>query len=316
MIRRLLHALAGHSNGSDAPVPFTVKCPAGHVVRGLRQRRHQVVSCAECGVDVFVLPRSPFPDRNDPRSKVRTRRSPWRRPLVAAALAILIVASALAGLFVALTRRSAETADVETHVSAAEQALSEGRLRRAVDEFAKARELALERPDTLAASQLRTLTQEYRETSLVADLLSESLAEILIRAARSHEDEWKAQFEKRYLGPGQANAVVFDAEVRRGAAGQYHLDWELKAGDERARLEIGDLAILHDLPLDEPRRLLFGARLGSIAREQNGVWVVRFEPSSGVLLTDRRTVVACYPGPVDAELLKRLDEQRKWMEEK
>jgi hypothetical protein len=316
VIRRLFHALAGPSNGSDTSVPFAVTCPAGHVVRGLRQRRHQVVSCAECGVDVFVLPRSPFPDRNDPRSKGRTRRSPWRRPLVAAALAILIVASALAGLFVALTRRSAETADVETHVSAAEQALSEGRLRRAVDEFAKARELALERPDILVASRLRALTQQYRETSLVADLLSESLAEILIRAARSHEDEWKAQFEKRYLGPGQANAVVFDAEVRRDAAGQYHLDWDLKAGDEPTRLEIGDLVVLGDLPLNQPRRLIFGARLGSIAREQNGVWVVRFDPSSGVLLTDPRVVAACYPEAVDSELSKLLDEQRKWIEEK
>jgi hypothetical protein len=313
VIRRLFRALAGHSNGSDTPVPFAVTCPAGHVVRGLRQRRHQVVSCAECGVDVFVLPRSPFPDRIETRSLVRTRRSPWRRPLVAAALALLIVAGALAGLFVALTRRSAETADVETHVSAAEQALSEGRLRLAVDEFAKARERLLERPDVLTASRLRTLTQQYRETSLVADLLSESLAEILFRAARSQADEWKAQFEKRYLGPGQANAIVFDAEVRRDAAGQYHLDWDLKAGDEPARLEIGDLAVLHDLPLNQPRRLIFGARLGGIAREQNGVWVVRFEPSSGVLLTDPRIAAACWPDPVDKTLLKVLEEQQVWV---
>jgi len=181
VIRRLFHALAGPSNGSDTSVPFAVTCPAGHVVRGLRQRRHQVVSCAVCGVDVFVLPRSPFPDRNDPRSDVRSRRSPWRRPLVAAALALLIVAGALAGLFVALTRRTTDTVDVEMQVLAAEQALSEGRLRRAVDEFAKARERLLERPDVLTASRLRTLTQQYRETSLVADLLSESLAEILFR---------------------------------------------------------------------------------------------------------------------------------------
>jgi hypothetical protein len=316
VIRRLFHALAGHSNGSDASVPFTVKCSAGHVVRGLRQRRHQVVRCAECGVEVFVLPRSPFPDRAEKLRVVGERESPWRRPVVAAALTLLVVTGALAGLLAVLSHENADNGELERRVSAAEKALSEGRLRQAVEELAKARELALARPDALAHSELRALNQRHRETSLVADLLSESLGEILVRAARSHEDEWRAQFEKRYRGPGQANGVVFDADVRRDAAGQYHLDWELKAGDEPARLEIGDLAFLRDLPLSEPRRLIFGARLGSIAREQNGVWVVRFDPISGVLLTDPRTLTTCYPGPVDEELLEILERQRAWVEQK
>jgi len=265
-------------------------------------------------MEVFVLPRSPFLDRSEKKLIGSDRGSPWRRPVVAAALTLLVVAVALTYLFVVLARKGTTDVSLESHVAAADQALSEGRLRRAVEELAKARELALGRPDALPASQLRTLDQRHRETSLVADLLSESLGEILVRAARSNEDEWKAQFEKRYLGPGQANAVVFDAEVRRDAAGQYHLNWDLEAGNEPARLEIGDLAVFHDLPLDEPRRMLFGARLGRIAQEQNGVWVVRFDPASGVLLTDPRVLSACYPAPLDEEVLETLQRQRSWLE--
>lgn len=318
MIRRLLHAWAGKSHRSAASIPVAVKCSAGHIVRGLRQRRHQIVRCAECGLDVFILPRTPFlggggkpgPEPTQPRG------SPWRRPLLAAVLTLLVVAGALVLFLTALTRKAIENATFEAHLSAAENALTEGKLRRAAEELDKARELALRREDALPAAELRDLTHRLREASLLADLLPESLGEILVRAARAPEDEWKAQFAKRYRGPGQANAVVFDAEVRRDGAGQYHLDWELTAGDEPARLEIGGLQLLHDLPLNEPHRLLFGARLESIAREQNGVWVVRFEPTSGVLLTDPRAVAACYPGPSDAELLKLLEQQRQWMQGK
>jgi hypothetical protein len=110
---------------------------------------------------------------------------------------------------------------------------------------------------------------------------------------------------------------VFDAEVRRDATGEYQLDWyfDPPAG-ERVRLEIGDLTLLHNLPLSEPRRLLFGARLSSIAREQNGVWVVRFEPASGVLLTDPRAIAAASNAPIDEPLLELLGQQRQWLEQK
>jgi hypothetical protein len=229
---------------------------------------------------------------------------------------LLVVGGALATLIFALVRKPEDRADPQTHLAAADSALNEGRLRLAVEELGKARELALKSPDALPPTELRTLNQRHREASLLADLLQESLEEILVRAARVPEEEWKAQFEKRYRGPGQANAVVFDAEVRRDVGGLCHIDWVLIAGDEPARLEIGDLRILHDLPLEQPRRLLFGARVESIAREQNGVWVVHFEPASGVLLTDPRAVAACYPHPVDSELLRVLEQQRDWTEAK
>jgi hypothetical protein len=263
---------------------------------------------------VFVLPRSPF-DTSRIGSAFK-KRSPWRLPFLAAAGTLVVMVAALAGLLPLLSRKPQQPPDIRRHLRAAEEAVAAGRLHRAAEEFAEAQKAAQSRPDVLSSAELRALARRYREVGLLADLLSESLEEILERAAHMPEDEWIAQFNKRYRGPGQANAVVFDAEVRLIGAGQYRLDWELKAGEEPARLEIDDLKLLHDLPLQEPRRLLFGARLAGIRREQNGVWVVRFEPTSGVLLTDPRAVAARYPGPVDEKLKDLLDQQRKWVEGK
>jgi hypothetical protein len=235
---------------------------------------------------------------------------------VAAALSFLVVGGALAALLFALNSKPEDVTDPQSHLAAADVALSEGRLRQAVVELAKAREIALGRGDAVTRAELRHLDQRLREATLLADLLPESLEEILARAARVPDEEWNAQFEKRYRGPGQANAVVFETGVRRDGAGQYHIDWELRAGNEPAMLEIDNLVFLHDLPLEQPRRLLFGARLESIARGQNGVWVVRFDPTSGVLLTDPIAVAACYPYPLDAELLKVLEQQRNWLKTK
>jgi hypothetical protein len=201
-------------------------------------------------------------------------------------------------------------------MEAGEQALGEGRIRRAAEEFDAAQRLVSQNPSSLSLAEARRLRRVQHEAHLLADLLSESLEEILLHAARSPEDEWQAQFQQRYKGPGKANAVVFDMEVHHNGAGGYDHDWPLRAVDETARLEIGDLKLLHDLPLDQPRRLLFGARLGQVAREQNGVWVIRFEPDSGVLLTNLEAARACCPPVMYEELPGLLEQQRLWLEGK
>ena len=302
------------SSRLDVNVPFSVKCPAGHLLRGQRQHRHQVIRCPECEADVFVLPLSPF--ASDQAKARRIRGTSWLWPVVIAAATLAVVVSAVLVLLGALRTKPEDSPDVQAHLSASEHALEAGRLHAAAQELTKARQLALQWPDALSPAELRVLNQQLRETSLLADLLSESLEEILERAAHLPEEEWKAQFEKRYRGPQAANAVVFDAEVQQIGLRRYRLDWELFAGQEPARVEIDELQMFEGLPLQEPRRLLFGARLGSIQREQNGVWVVRFEPHSGVLLTDPRAVSIRYPGPVDDEIKNLLERQRRWTEGK
>ena len=104
--------------------------------------------------------------------------------------------------------------------------------------------------------------------------------------------------------------MVFDADVSRDGAGPFRLDFHVRAGGERARVDVNDLTLLTLLPRDRPPRLLFGARLASLAREQGGVWVIRFDPDSGVLLTDETAAGACCP--LDAELRALLARQAEW----
>jgi hypothetical protein len=98
--------------------------------------------------------------------------------------------------------------------------------------------------------------------------------------------------------------------VRRDPDGSHHLEnYEVTAAEEKAVLKL-DIALLRHLPLDQTRRVVFGARLANVARGRGGVWEVEFERDSGVLLTDEGAAAAL--GPVDAALREVLREQTKW----
>jgi hypothetical protein len=238
--------------------------------------------------------------------------SPWRRPLFAAFVTLAIVIAIFALLFLLLpSRPSASREQIQAHIAAGQESLAKGRFHEALKEFDTARRQLDENPRGLTPAEERRLTQWQRQASLLASLLSESLDEILLLASRSEDKEWQERFVEQYKGKA---VVLDDAEVQRLGSGQYRLDWVVRAGDEPARVEIGDLTMLRALPLDEPKRMLFGARLGKVAREEKGVWVIRFEPESGVLLTDPEAAAACCP--MDDELLEVLNRQREWLKQK
>jgi hypothetical protein len=194
---------------------------------------------------------------------------------------------------------------------AGQEALARGNFRRAAEELDAARGLLEQHPGWTPAAQARRVTQLQRQAALLADLLSESLGEILQRAAGLQEEEWQAQFERRYQG----RAVVFDAEVARDAAGRFQLDYHIRAGLEPARIDVGDLKLLAALPRERSPRLLFGARLAAMNREAGGTWVVRFQPDSAVLLTDLEAVTACCPPPIDDGLKDLVKRQNEWQAE-
>jgi len=64
---------------------------------------------------------------------------------------------------------------------------------------------------------------------------------------------------------------------------------------------------------DKPRRLFFGGRLASVAREAGGEWVIRFERGSGALLTDLDIAAAVSPLPLDAEQRGVIEAQAEWL---
>jgi hypothetical protein len=309
--------------------PYEVACACGRVLRGRRQARHQELPCEACGQPVFILAYSalaeggtanggsartgapPAPDRG-------VRRSPWLWPLLAALATLAVVVSAF-GIGIWLYSRqpparghdAVSAPDFEARLKAGRNALAAGRFRSAADELQQAEAVLESLPERRRGAEGRDAAQLRRQAALLADLLSESLGEVLQLAAGSHEEEWQAKFAQDYRG----RAVVFDADVTRDGAGQCRLDYHVRAGPEPARIEVGDLKLLRALPAMRPPRLLFGARLAGVSREAGGVWVVRFQPDSGVLLTDLGAVTVSCPPPIDEDLLDLVRRQKGWLDD-
>jgi hypothetical protein len=169
---------------------------------------------------------------------------------------------------------------------------------------------AVEWHRSLPPAEQRRLVQLHRQADLLADLLNLTLAEVLQQGLRVHDDvEWQAQFADH-----RGRAVVFDDVVRRDAAGRpVFATVQVTAGGVQARSALEDLRLLQRLPLDTPQRLLFGARLERCGREEGGAWVIRFQPESGVLLTDPGAAAACCPAPLGDDVLEVLKRQEEWL---
>ena len=192
------------------------------------------------------------------------------------------------------------------------RALADGTFNVAVREFNAAIELRDRQPDLLTARQGRDLNQLQRQADLLARLHSLPLQDVLKEAALTPGgEEWRGHFDAVHKG----RTVLFDDAVRRDAGmGRLALAcYDVRAGTEKAVVALDDLTLLHALPLDPPPRLIFGGRLLGMAREKGGVWVVHFEPDSGVLLTDTDAVAACWPVPPDRDVLRTLQRQVEWL---
>jgi hypothetical protein len=315
------------------PYPFEVECPCGQRIQGLRQRRHQRLECPACHAPVFILPRSPLPpvigpgESAAPAPRVphaRASAGAWLAPLLAAGSTLLVVVAAFVVLLPYLRRHPPpppgdgppDPRTLAARTEAGKQALAAGNFQRARQELDAAAQAADQFPNLLTPAERRALDQLRRQAALLADLFTEPLEQVLQHAAGLPAEEWRAVFDRRYHG----KAVVFDAQVRKDpASGRLELlGYRLLVGPaenrEEAVLELNDVKRLGQLPLDQPRRLLFGVRLASAGREPGGRLGVRFQPESGVLLTDPGAVAACGL-TADADLPALLRQQLEWVEE-
>jgi hypothetical protein len=160
----------------------------------------------------------------------------------------------------------------------------------------------------------RELGQLRRQADLLARLSPRPLEGVVRHALLVRDpEEWDAQFADDYLG----RTVVFDDVVRRDDEGRPRLgNYAVEVEDEPVRVALEDLAVLRDLPLEDGPRLIFGARLLRCRREEAGTWVIRFEPDSGVLLTDPAAVEACFPLLTGDGFQATLERQQRWLDER
>jgi hypothetical protein len=296
----------------EAAVPYEISCRCGLPLRGVRQHARQIVSCPSCGRKRFILPSSPWLAAAGAGGQTAHLNLRWL-------LLVLVLGGALAmGLSFLLVqlflRRSAMPADAASATDAralwqaGEHQLREGNVHLALKELNAAAAQGARHPDALNREEHHRLEQLRRQTDLLSRLLDQPLEEI-VRQAMQHrsDEEWREKFAD-YRG----RTVVFEDVLRRDAQERPVLSfYVVRVGDVTARIALEDLVLLRQLPLDPPRRWLFGARLASCRREEGGIWVLRFEPDSAVLLTDESAAAACCPHPLVEELLGVLKRQEE-----
>jgi hypothetical protein len=298
-------------------VPFEVSCRCGGKATGSRRAQHQVVSCPSCGRDLFVFPNSALAAARQPPAARTARLGRWLLLTLAASVPLMFLVALAARPY--LSPSTAETSPprnttepgLDAQVTLGQHALGQGHYRLALERLTSALDLARTTPGALPPEQERHLVQLHRQSELLAGLLHESLEEIVQHGQRIRDDrEWAAQFVD-YHG----KAVLFDDVVRLVNGKPVLCFYEVRAGTETARVALEDLAVLEVVPLDTPRRLIFGARLASCRRETRGRWVIRFLPDSGVLLTDPSAAAGCCP-TVDEALRDVLHRQQQWLNQR
>lgn len=315
---RLPHWWKKDPAAESPAIPFQITCSCGQLIEGVREHTHQVLRCNSCSRELFVLPASPLPTVTAPAAEdapanAGLRGSPWFWPITAGVLTLLMVIGGFAAAFIWLidTPRpegaaTPTAAEVDSALAAGRKALLAGEFQRAAQVLNKLQTAVSANPQAATSGQRQELRQLHRQAPLLADWPGEPLEQILARTAPLKSDEWQAVAE-RYRG----KAFLFDLELRRDAGRQYHvIKHGGKDGPANMRLEMQNLTLLAYLPLEEPQRVLFGARVAEL-RRQGASCTVRLEPDSGVLLTD--VTSAAIGGMIpETGLQPILKQQRQW----
>jgi hypothetical protein len=304
------HSETGRLMGNS--ILYQVPCRCGRSLRGQRRAVRQIVSCPHCGRKCLIFPSGPWLAPAAPAMA-----TPAHLKLGRLFLVVLVGGVGAMALIFFLVRpylrpsiAADEAADRRSLLDAGERSLREGNVHVALQELNAAR-TAPERPGgALSRAEQHRLDLLRQQSELLTHLLDSPLEDLIHRAMQHRNaEDWRAKFQD-YRG----RSVIFDDMLRRDGQGRPVLGaYVVQAGAVEVRLALEDLTLLRQLPLDPPRRWLFGVRLASCWREEGGVWVIRFEPESGVLLTDESAAAACCPLPLDKELLDVLKRQNDWL---
>jgi hypothetical protein len=299
---------------SPPGIPYEVACVCGKIAHGFRQAHHQEVPCKGCGKIVFILPYSPFIALQSHSAKARKSLPPgsrfwkWRWSLLVAATLLLAIGG-MAYIIYGDFKASSASKEINTfgqYYARGQRALAQGKFQLATENLEAAWNLRDRHRENLPVADRREILQLLRQARLLADLSAESLEEILHHAADlvPDEREWQREFTRRYQG----KAILFDTEVRPDPVRKFQMGYAVFIDAKRAKIDLSNVELFRLLPMHKPERLIFGLRLADITLEAEGIWGIRFEPNSGVLLTSLEAAAACCPHPVD-ELREVIDRQ-------
>jgi hypothetical protein len=311
-----------------APPAFAVECRCGAVARGDRTAAAQTVRCGRCGRDLFVFPVPPLPAEligtAPPPAPLRSTIAVpphvglWLPPVVAGVAALIVVAAVVVAIVRAHREPDPAAADdsltptraalrLDTHEQIVRAALADGSFRLARQELDAARRLHGRFPRLLATDRLEQFRQWHRQTALLADLLAEPIGDVFAHSLGLDDREWQAAFADRYAG----KAFVLDTRVWRDAAGRVTIDYHLAGGGLTGDWDVAEFGLFRQLPLAQPQRLVFGARLADVVRTGRDRWKARPDPESGVLITDP-SVAAGLSLPMDDDTRAVLRRQAAW----
>src|SRR5262249_50029517 len=159
------------------------------------------------GLPILIFPATPLVElrrtiqrafQNPAASNATKGRPPriWRRPLVAAGVALVVMIALIVILLnSSLFRRQSRQANadevVREEMAGARRDIADGEFHRAAEHFREARRIVERQEGDGNGRQSRWLAQVEREANMMSDLLIVSPAEILQQAKGLGEDSWQ-----------------------------------------------------------------------------------------------------------------------------
>jgi hypothetical protein len=267
----------------------------------------------------LVLPQSPLPQisglsESSPQASAARF---WIWPILGIVVTVALVSAVVVAVIAPWSRwRGRVTAPetsapqlLENHRRLGQQALAEGSYQRASEQFGSALELARKVPEYNVGTAMHDqLFDEHRQTAMLADLLSESLGEIIRNSVGFNEQEWHEVFQRRYRG----RSIILDDTVRRESNGKYAHELQLEVLGAGGVIALDRLELLDQLPdLRSPTRIIVGFRLDRLERDRDGRWLIIPHPKSGVLLTQSEGLTGLSL-TLDADTSEVLKRQSRW----
>ena len=147
------------------------------------------------------------------------------------------------------------------------------------------------------------IRQGAREAAIFADLASDTLEQLIEKAARYQPaDAWPAHFDAIYKG----QSVVFEDDVSAvpnltEPGTSYKISYQILYGGEtkaagRGRVDLRGFKLFEQTSPKVGDHKVFGARLAAISFDaDSGDWLVSFQPDSGVFITHYKALNFVWP---------------------